>query len=119
MSQPESPAAQPSVRLLSMFPEVSYDQWRALVESELDGKSFDRTLVTSTRDGIDLQLDVTGLIVDRRDPARLREGEERVRHEIALIARAGVTGRYDEGVERAPLAGGDEMPPVHGRASQR
>lgn len=55
MSQPESPAAQPSVRLLSMFPEVSYDQWRALVESELDGKSFDRTLVTSTREGIDLQ----------------------------------------------------------------
>lgn len=55
MSQPESPTAQSPQRLLSMFPEVSYAEWRALVESELDGKPFDRTLVTSTREGIDLQ----------------------------------------------------------------
>ena len=55
MSQPESTAAQSPVRLLSMFADVSYDQWRALVESELDGKPFERTLVTSTREGIDLQ----------------------------------------------------------------
>ena len=37
------------------FPPVGYDQWRALADEALQGASFERKLVTHTREGIDLQ----------------------------------------------------------------
>jgi hypothetical protein len=55
-------------------------------------------------DGIDLQLDVTGLIVDRRDPARFGEGEEGVGHEFALVARRYVAAERIEGIEVGAFA---------------
>ena len=40
---------------LADFPPVSYQQWRASVESELKGVPFDKKLVTRTLEGIDIQ----------------------------------------------------------------
>jgi methylmalonyl-CoA mutase len=37
------------------FPPVSYDEWRALAEADLQGASFDQKLVTHTYEGIDIQ----------------------------------------------------------------
>jgi methylmalonyl-CoA mutase len=48
------------------FPPVSYDQWRAMVERELEGVPFDKKLVTHTYEGIDVQPVYTA----RDDPRR-------------------------------------------------
>jgi len=40
---------------LADFPPVSYQQWRASVESELKGVPFDKKLVTRTLEGSDIQ----------------------------------------------------------------
>jgi methylmalonyl-CoA mutase len=37
------------------FPPTSYDQWRALVEADLNGAPFEKKLVTHTYEGIDIQ----------------------------------------------------------------
>jgi methylmalonyl-CoA mutase len=37
------------------FPPVSYEQWRALAEADLNGRPFDQELVSHTYDGIDIQ----------------------------------------------------------------
>ena len=37
------------------FPAVSYEQWRALVEKDLNGAPFEKRLVTHTYEGIDIQ----------------------------------------------------------------
>lgn len=37
------------------FPPVSYDEWRALAEADLEGAPFEQKLVTHTYEGIDLQ----------------------------------------------------------------
>jgi methylmalonyl-CoA mutase len=37
------------------FPPVSYDEWRALAEADLQGASFEQKLVTHTYEGIDIQ----------------------------------------------------------------
>lgn len=55
-------------------------------------------------DGIDLQLDVAGLVVDGRDAARLRQREEGMRHQIALVARRHVAAQRLEGIELRALA---------------
>lgn len=38
-----------------LFPSVTYDQWRARVESELKGADFDRRLVTRLPGGVEIQ----------------------------------------------------------------
>jgi methylmalonyl-CoA mutase len=40
---------------LDEFPQVSYEQWRALAEADLEGAPFEQKLVTHTYEGIDLQ----------------------------------------------------------------
>lgn len=40
---------------MSVFPEVSVDVWRALVEKELAGKDFDKALVQRTAEGLAIQ----------------------------------------------------------------
>ncbi len=42
-------------RLLEEFPPVSYDEWRDLVEKELNGASFEKKLVTRTYEGIEIR----------------------------------------------------------------
>lgn len=42
-------------RLLEGFPPVSYDEWRDLVEKELNGASFEKKLVTRTYEGIEVR----------------------------------------------------------------
>lgn len=37
------------------FPPVSYDEWRAVVEADLQGAPFEKKLVTHTYEGVDLQ----------------------------------------------------------------
>lgn len=37
------------------FPPVSYEQWRAVVEADLRGASFEQNLVTHSSEGIDIQ----------------------------------------------------------------
>jgi methylmalonyl-CoA mutase len=37
------------------FPPVSYDEWRALAEADLQGASFEQKLVSHTYEGIDIQ----------------------------------------------------------------
>ncbi|MEM6553091.1 MAG: methylmalonyl-CoA mutase family protein [Planctomycetota bacterium] len=41
--------------LLEDFPPVSYDQWRAVVDKDLRGAPFEKKLVNTTYEGIDLQ----------------------------------------------------------------
>src|SRR6185295_17984414 len=50
----------PAIRLLDDFPPVSAEQWRSLVEAELDGVSFEKKLVTRLYEGIVLQPIYTG-----------------------------------------------------------
>ena len=37
------------------FPPVSYEQWRALVEADLQGVTIEQKLVWHTYDGVDIQ----------------------------------------------------------------
>lgn len=37
------------------FPEVSYDEWKTVVEKDLKGQPFDKKLITKTYEGIDLK----------------------------------------------------------------
>jgi methylmalonyl-CoA mutase len=37
------------------FPPVTYDQWRALAEADLNGATIEQKLVTHTYDGVDIQ----------------------------------------------------------------
>ena len=37
------------------FPPVGYDEWRRLVEADLNGVPFEKKLVTHTYEGIDIQ----------------------------------------------------------------
>jgi methylmalonyl-CoA mutase len=41
--------------LLAEFPQVSHDDWRKLVETELKGAPFDKKMITTTYEGITLQ----------------------------------------------------------------
>jgi methylmalonyl-CoA mutase len=45
----------PEFTLQDDFPPVSYEQWRALAEADLEGASFEKKLVTHTYEGIDVQ----------------------------------------------------------------
>jgi methylmalonyl-CoA mutase len=45
----------PEFSLDDDFPPVSYADWRALAEADLDGASFEQKLVTHTYEGIDMQ----------------------------------------------------------------
>jgi methylmalonyl-CoA mutase len=38
-----------------VFPPTSYDEWRAIVEADLNGAPFEKKLVTRTYEGIDIQ----------------------------------------------------------------
>ncbi|UCD76572.1 MAG: methylmalonyl-CoA mutase small subunit [Phycisphaerales bacterium] len=46
---------EPELKILDDFPPVSYESWRAIVEKDLRGTSFDDTLVTETYEGIGIQ----------------------------------------------------------------
>lgn len=37
------------------FPEITYDEWKKVVEKDLKGQPFDKKLITKTYDGIDLK----------------------------------------------------------------
>lgn len=41
--------------ILDDFPPVSYEQWRAVVDADLNGASFEQTLVSRSYDGFDIQ----------------------------------------------------------------
>ncbi|MBN1632637.1 MAG: acyl-CoA mutase large subunit family protein [Ignavibacteria bacterium] len=43
------------LNLKQCFPEVSYDEWKKVVEKDLKGQPFDKKLITKTYDGIDLK----------------------------------------------------------------
>ncbi len=45
----------PEFSLEEDFPPVTYEQWRALAEADLNGAPFEQKLVTRTYEGIDLQ----------------------------------------------------------------
>jgi methylmalonyl-CoA mutase len=45
----------PEFSLGDDFPPVSYHEWRALAEADLDGAAFEQKLVTHTYEGIDVQ----------------------------------------------------------------
>src|SRR5262245_43870616 len=45
----------PEFTLKDDFPPVSYDEWRALAEADLEGAPFEQKLVTHTYEGIDVQ----------------------------------------------------------------
>ena len=62
---PASPSVEPS---LTEFPPVGYEDWKALVESELKGAPFDRKMQTETPEGIVLR------------PIYRRQDAEGVRH---------------------------------------
>lgn len=42
-------------KLFDMFPECSYEEWRAKVEADLKGADFDKKLVWRTNEGFDVQ----------------------------------------------------------------
>lgn len=42
-------------KLFDMFPECSYDEWRAKVEADLKGADFNKKLVWRTNEGFDVQ----------------------------------------------------------------
>lgn len=42
-------------KLFDMFPEVSYEEWRAKVEADLKGADFDKKLVWRTNEGFNVQ----------------------------------------------------------------
>ncbi|MDE6207040.1 MAG: methylmalonyl-CoA mutase small subunit [Muribaculaceae bacterium] len=42
-------------KLFDMFPEVSYEEWRAKVETDLKGADFDKKLVWRTNEGFNVQ----------------------------------------------------------------
>ncbi|MFN0217601.1 MAG: methylmalonyl-CoA mutase family protein [Hyphomicrobium sp.] len=48
----ETPTETPITPLASVFPPVSFDHWRALVDKALKGADFDKRLVRKTADGI-------------------------------------------------------------------
>lgn len=45
----------PEFTLEDDFPPVSYEEWRALAEADLEGASFAQKLITRTYEGIDIQ----------------------------------------------------------------
>ena len=47
--------AEKSERLFDQFPEVSYAEWRAKVETDLKGADFDKKLVWRTNEGFNVQ----------------------------------------------------------------
>lgn len=47
--------AEKKEKLFDMFPECSYDQWRAKVEADLKGADFDKKLVWRTNEGFNVQ----------------------------------------------------------------
>src|SRR5229473_5569788 len=58
-----------------------------------------------------LHLDVIGTVEDRLGTRRFRQREERALHQIALVARTGVTADHHEGIEAGPLALARRAPP--------
>ena len=76
--------------LASEFPEPSRAEWTAAVEKVLRGRPFDKVLVTTTRDGLDVQPLYTaadapeGTVVVAPRPDRIAHGwDVRQRHETA------------------------------------
>jgi methylmalonyl-CoA mutase len=59
----------PEFEIQDDFPPFGYDEWRALVEADLKGATFERKLVTHTYEGIDIQP-----LYTRRD--RLAAGDD-------------------------------------------
>ena len=53
MTAPQTPPA--TEPLLGEFPQVSYDDWRKLVESELKGAPFEKKMCTATYEGFTLK----------------------------------------------------------------
>lgn len=55
MSQSTKPTSDSGHRLLGEFPPHSYEQWKEAAEVLLKGRSFEKTLITPTYEGFDLQ----------------------------------------------------------------
>lgn len=55
MSHPTKSTSKSAHRLLSEFPPHSYDQWKEAAEVLLKGRSFEKTLITPTYEGFELQ----------------------------------------------------------------
>lgn len=53
----------------ALFPPAQLEQWRALVEADLNGAPFDKKLVTHTYEGISLQPLYTRADLSRDDPS--------------------------------------------------
>ncbi len=47
--------AEKKEKLFDMFPECSYDEWRAKVEADLKGADFNKKLVWRTNEGFNVQ----------------------------------------------------------------
>ena len=41
--------------LFDEFPPATYEQWRKIAEESLNGAPFERRLITSTYEGVDIQ----------------------------------------------------------------
>lgn len=55
MTDPHQPSSNSELRLLNNFPPHSYQQWKEAAEVLLKGRSFEKTLITPTYEGFDLQ----------------------------------------------------------------
>ncbi|MCC5834233.1 MAG: acyl-CoA mutase large subunit family protein [Opitutales bacterium] len=55
MNDPQQPSSSSDRKLLSQFPPHSYEQWKEAAEVLLKGRSFEKTLITPTYEGFDLQ----------------------------------------------------------------
>ena len=75
------------------FPPVDYDEWRAIVEADLNGAPFEKKLVTHTYEGIDIQ----PLYV--RKPTSRRTRSAWFPRSAAICARSQRAWHRDEGAD--------------------